>query len=110
MKFVSNTLLLAVSLLVLGTNAPYAMADYIDWGAGYNYAMVVGNGAKELDLNGQQHLDINANFGIGSGTALRSSGPANIVGSVSFGDALANNCNGYGCTAGSAINNTTITG
>jgi hypothetical protein len=50
--------------------------------------MVVGDGAKELELNGQGHQDMDANFGIGSGTAFKSSGPASIVGTVYFSDPL----------------------
>jgi hypothetical protein len=100
----------ALAFVLVGTSVPDAMADVINWGDGYDFAMLVGNGAKELDLNGQGHMDMNANFGLGSGSAFRSSGPANIIGTVYFADALTQNCGIYMCPPGSAISNTTISG
>lgn len=55
-------------------------------------------------------MDMDANFGIGSASAFRSSGPANIIGTVYFADPLTQNCGVYKCTPGSSISNTTISG
>lgn len=80
--------------------APMAFADNLDLGNGFNFSMIVGGDARELDLNGQVHQTIVGKFGLGSSRNFKSSGPATIDGTVYFFSALNSTCRGYGCFAG----------
>jgi hypothetical protein len=98
--------------VVVCLSVPFAMADSLALGSGFNYAVVVGGGAKDFVMNNNPMWT--GNIGIGSGTAFTSTGPVQggINGTINFADALvANGCaSGISGPANCTINNTVLNG